>query len=78
MFMNKKSITNTIKDSLGKTMSVETKTLYLLDGQVPNPKTEDPSTQKLYKEIYMMQQTKEIELGRPVTIFELYNMSLIK
>ncbi len=76
MFMNKKVITNTLRDNLGKELTVETKNLYLLDGQVPNNRTEHPETQKLYKEIYMTQLTKEQELGRPVTVFELFGLSL--
>lgn len=80
MFMEIKQYTETSADSLGRDLCKTTRTIYLLNGQVPDEKILHPKTQELYKKIYNLQEEKSKESGYPVTIFELpiFNQNFIK
>lgn len=74
MFMRTKFVTTTTTNVLGQPLTNTTQTYYLMDGQVPDEKTTHPLVQKQYKELYNLQEEKSLELGYPVTLFELFGL----
>lgn len=74
MFMRTKFVTTTTTNVLGQPLTNTIQTYYLMDGQVPDEKTTHPLVQKQYKELYNLQEEKSLELGYPVTLFELFGL----
>ena len=75
MFVRIKFVTTTTTDVTGQPLTNKTQTYYLLDGQIPDEKTTHPVVQKQYKELYDLQEQKSLEIGYPVTVFELFGLS---
>lgn len=74
MFVRIKFVTTNTTDVNGNPLTQKTQTYYLLDGQIPDEKTTHPLVQKQYKELYDLQEEKSLELGYPVTVFELFGL----
>lgn len=71
MFIEQRLIESFVSDNQGRELVKKTQMVYLFEGQTPNDKNMSAQTQNYYKQLFIKQETKSIEIGHPISIMEI-------